>query len=137
MKKEVANYLMRSYPIIISKMKEIENSLSNDVEAYVIVSMLKNKYEERIRKSGGVNERDSDKFIHELNVLADAFHVATDYATSDTKKGLDRFFEFLLKAIPIEEKFDRGEITWEERTEMIAKLWNSIFRKRKIKKKAT
>jgi hypothetical protein len=137
MKREVAKYLMRRYPVIINKMKEIESEFSNDVEAYVIVSMLKNKYEDRIRKNGGINDIDSDKFIHELNVLADAFHVATDYGNSVTKQSLDKFFKFLVKSIPIEEKFNKGEITWDERTEMIAKLWNTIFsRKRKIKKKA-
>jgi hypothetical protein len=138
MKKEVANYLMRRYPIIINRMKEIESEFSNDVEAYIVFAMLKNRYEERIRKNGGsVNDRDSDRFIHELNVLADAFHVATDYSNSVTKQSLDKFFKFLVKSIPIEEQFNKGEITWDERTEMIAKLWNTIFRKRKIKKKAT
>jgi hypothetical protein len=138
MKREVAKYLMRRYPSMVEKMEKLESEFSNDVEAYIVFAMLKNRYEERIRKSGGfVSDIDSDKFIHELNVLADTFHVATDYGNSVTKQSSDKFFKFLVKSIPIEEKFNKGEITWEERTEMIAKLWNTIFsRKRKIKKKA-
>jgi hypothetical protein len=139
MKREVAKYLMRRYPSMVEKMEKLESEFSNDVEAYIVFAMLKNRYEERIRKSGGfASDKDSYSFIHELDILADAFHVATDYGNSVTKQSLDKFFKFLVKSIPIEEQFNKGEITWEERTEMIAKLWNTIFsRKRKIKKKAT
>jgi hypothetical protein len=138
MKKEVANYLMKMYPAIINKMKDIESEFSNDVEAYIVFAMLKNRYEARIRKNGGfVSDKDSYDFIHELDILADAFHVATDYGNSVTKQSLDKFFKFLVKSIPIEEQFNKGEITWDERTEMIAKLWNTIFSRKRIKRKAT